>query len=300
MIRAVLFELGQTAAQRKNSDLDIVEALKTICAFSDGAGAKLKVVLLSEGETSKGSKLATQKRVPEERPAAMTRNSGLAPHFDPSDVMVITREQILNPDLKLIESAARHAGASITECLLVAKAHSLLEKAQALGMSVLAIGKIKPAIPSFTNWLEAPYKVARLVAPSLHANIEKAISFQLLRQEGITNFRFLSKEGSMRFHGQGSRKVPLRAGDLEELEGTLVDMTVDVSVDCNIPGDTCSFEVSEPSQQDYLETTTYVRGLVRKGHVSNESGPLLPGVTHVIKKNTDGSSKLTRKRRSAR
>jgi hypothetical protein len=106
------------------------------------------------------------------------------------------------------------------------------------------------------------------------------------------------KEGAkVRARAQQWHSVPNpKAGNKEDIE---VPIPVDVEIDLNKKGGVRSVKADQPDSETLADAASFVETLAANEQVTDESGPLPPGVTHRIETDEKGRKRLVQKRYSA-
>ena len=284
MTRILLLDLGDTLVRGNEVLPHVHEALTALAEFRTEDGRKLAVALVSDFDRPSPPPSAVKIKVIFDQYVSLLEKLGLRKFFEPvrKHVTLSTQAGVKKPDPKIFTLALKHLGVSadLADCIFVTEnaAHVAYCREQ-LGMSALQFGV------DFHDWSEALVLLAPIVAPS---GMNHALALEAFgRVHGLEGFSSVEPRPGFPLKGQAQRWVAVTGADLGEAAGAFVRLPVQVEVTKGTEGKLAT-NVSEPSEGDIAEATSYVRGLVARGDIG-------PTATHELVRDASGRRLLRRR-----
>ncbi len=271
MIRVLLLDLGGTLVDANaGAPLPgVVDALSALSKFETADGEPLQLALVSDFTMAPvGASRADVDRIVRDY-LALLDGFGLRRFFRPVDrhVTLSTQAGVNKPDRAVYELALTRLGtpARIADCLSITEDAAHVAACKRLGMKALQFGT------DFTDWLDAPFLIRRLVARASTVDAAAVLGPWLaargLRLVAVQSATAAKVTAAVR-KGPGA-EVPI---------AVRFDATGRVVVD---DGD------------------AFLHSLVASGQAAPPGGALPPGATHTLELDDEGEPRATRKRFSA-
>jgi FMN phosphatase YigB (HAD superfamily) len=291
MIRVLFFDLGNTLLREADRVLfpHVIDALQTISQLKDEAGSSLKRVLASN--------FPAQLPVPDSKLAqvfaevvGILRHAGLAEFFEPIDRHVTISAQAghAKPDGEFFIKALQRLGGAQTlaECVMITEDAAHIAACRNLGMKTLQFGghvSPPPANADFSNWLDAPMLLARLVSPHHTANVETAIRGRLEAAFPVNISSVEPSHATSTVRAHGTRLIKVTDPELGDLDGLHVEVPIHPTIQLDVAGRPIAFDGLHPSAKDIAESTSNLKSQASTGQISgvNES-PLGPTLKVVV------------------
>jgi hypothetical protein len=130
--------------------------------------------------------------------------------------------------------------------------------------------------------------LATMIAPGA-VNLAAALQ-PWAAARGLDNISLLEEPSGVTY-AQAQMWVPISGAELEEAEGAHVPLPVRIDLPADSRG-RITPRVGTPSPEDVKEAASYVRGLVARGEIGTDTGPL---ATHKIETDKRGRRLLKRR-----
>lgn len=287
MSRVLLLDLGETLIHGMTVLPHVPEALAAIAEFKGDNGKPLQRALVSDTEMSSPPPTPAKiKPIVDDYTATLT-TLGLRSLFEPlsKHVTLSAHAGVLKPDRKVFALAVKRLGvaAKLADCVFVTENPDHIRHCRdELGMKTLQFGK------DFTDWADGPLLLATMVAP---ATVNLAAALQpWAAARGLENLSLLEDRPGVPY-AQAQMWVPISGAELEEAEGAHVPLPVRIDLPVDSHG-RITPRVGTPSREDVKEAASYVKGLVARGEIGTDTGPL---ATHKIETDKRGRRLLKRR-----
>ncbi len=301
MIKAVLFDVGDTLIRQGAAIENAAGALNVVSGFQTASGDPLQMGIVSDFKPVSPPRTDFKLAQLEEEFCDILKAAGLAEFFEPFDkkVTTSTRAGVNKPDRQIFELAVNRLGieATLAECLFVTENISHLLACSGLGMNVVRYGSGPGIQPAFVDWQQGPAILAAQLGGSDSGNNLAAVSFFLQADRGLGGFH--GQRAGTTIKGQANQPTQLQAPRLGDSSGTRVDIPVDVEVSLAADGSVGRVEVGVVSSEMVDDAVTFFGSLLDNKQVVLSSEPL-GKATHVIEVDQMGERKLVRRRYSSR
>ncbi len=284
-----MLDLGDTLMQGTTVLPHVPDALQAFQQFRGDDGKPLALCLVSDFDMPTLPATPTKIKPIFARYIAILDQLHLRPFFEPVNrrVTLSTHAGVLKPNRKIFEFALRRLGvaAQLSDCIFITEcARHVNHCRQELGMKALQFGK------DFTDWSQAPMLVAALAAPG-SVNLAPSLRAWSAGQ-GLESLSGIEEGGEAGVVlAQARRWVPLVGKQLADLDGVHVSLPVPLELRTDANG-RLSCNAGQPSPEDVAEAASYVRGLVARGELGKQAGPL---ATHEVETDPQGRRLLKRR-----
>jgi hypothetical protein len=287
MSRVLLLDLGDTLIHGTTVLPHVQEALTALAEFKADNGKPLQRALVSDTEMPAPPPTPAKVKPIFERYVATLEAVQLRSFFEPvsKHVTLSAHAGVLKPDRKVFALAIKRLGATakLTDCVFVTENPDHIKHCRdELGMKTLQFGK------DFTDWADAPLLLSSMVAPG-SVNLASALQ-PWAAARGLENVS-LVEEGPGVTYAQAQMWVPISGAELEEAEGAHVPLPVRIDLPADSHG-RITPRIGQPSREDVKEAASYVKGLVARGEIGTDTGPL---ATHKIETDKRGRRLLKRR-----
>ena len=288
MSRVLLLDLGETLIHGTTTVLPHVqEALTALAEFKGDNGKPLQRALVSDTEMPSPPPTPAKIKPIFDGYVATLTTLQLRSFFEPvsKHVTLSAHAGVLKPDRKVFALAVKRLGvtAKLTDCVFVTEnADHIRHCRQQLGMKTLQFGK------DFTDWADGPLLLSTMVASGT-VNLTAALQ-PWAAARGLDNISLIEEQAGA-VYAQAQMWVPISGADLEEAEGAHVPLPVRIDLPADSHG-RITPRIGRPSPGDVKEAASYVKGLVARGEIGNDTGPL---ATHTIKTDKTGRRLLKRR-----
>lgn len=288
MARVLLLDLGETLIHDTTVLPHVPQALEALAEFKGDNGKPLQMALVSDTEMPAPPPTAAKIKAIFDRYVATLESLQLRPFFDPvaKHVTLSAHAGVIKPDRKVFALAVKRLGvrAKLSDCVFVTEsAEHIKHCRETLGMKALQFGK------DFTDWSDAPLLLSAMIAPD-HTNLAVALK-PWGEGKGLEDVSLLQGPFAAGLQAEARRWVPLSGSGLDEAEGAYVPLPVHVDLRTDAQG-RITPRIGTPSPDDVKEATSYVKGLVARGEIGDDSGPL---TTHTIETDERGRRRLRRR-----
>lgn len=287
MSRVLLIDLGETLIHGMTVLPHVPEALAAISEFKGDNDKPLQRALVSDTEMPAPPPTPAKIKPIFDQYVATLATLQLQSFFDPvsKHVTLSAHAGVLKPDRKVFALAIKRLGvtAKLADCVFVTENPDHIRHCRdELGMKTLQFGK------DFTDWAEGPLLLAPMVAP---ARVNLAAALQpWAAARGLESISLLEEPTGVTY-AQAQMWVPISGAGLEEAEGANVPLPVRIDLPADSRG-RITPRVGTPSQEDVKEAASYVKGLVARGEIGPDTGPL---ATHTIETDKRGRRLLRRR-----
>jgi len=288
MSRVLLLDLGETLIHGTTTVLPHVqEALAALAEFKGDDGKPLQRALVSDTEMPPPPATPTKIKPIFDDYVATLAALQLRSFFEPvsKHVTLSAHAGVGKPDRKVFALALKRLGvtAKLTDCVFVTEnADHIRHCREELGMKTLQFGK------DFTDWAEGPLLLATMMAPGT-TNLAAALQ-PWAAARGLDNISLVEEQPGAAY-AQAQMWVPISGADLEEAEGSHVPLPVRIDLPADSHG-RITPRIGRPSPDDVKEAASYVKGLVARGEIGTDTGPL---ATHRIETDDRGRRLLKRR-----
>jgi len=287
MSRVLVLDLGDTLIHGTTVLPHVPEALAALAEFQADNGKPLQRALVSDTEMPAPPPTPAKIKPIFERYVATLDTVQLRSFFEPvsKHVTLSAHAGVLKPDGKVFTLALKRLGvtAKLGDCVFVTEnADHIRHCREQLGMQALQFGK------DFTDWSEGPLLLSTMVAAGA-VNLSAALQPWAVAR-GLENVSLVEEKPGVTY-AQAQMWVPLSGADLEEAQGAHVPLPVRIDLPADSQG-RITPRIGRPSPEDVKEAASYVKGLVARGEIGKDTGPL---ATHTIE--TDKAGRRLLKRR---
>jgi hypothetical protein len=287
MGRVLLLDLGETLIHGTTVLPHVPEALTALGDFKGDNAKPLQSALVSDTEMPTPPTTPAKIKPIFERYVATLDTLGLRSFFEPvsKHVTLSAHAGVLKPDRKVFVLALKRLGvtARLVDCVFVTENPDHIRHCrEQLGMKTLQFGK------DFTDWAEAPLLLSTMIAGGT-VNLAAALQ-PWAAVRGLESLSLVEEKPGVAY-AQAQMWVPISGADLEEAEGAHVPLPVRI----DLPTDThgrITPRIGKPSPEDVKEAASYVKGLVARGEIGTDTGPL---ATHMIETDSRGRRLLKRR-----
>ncbi len=299
MIRFLLFELEKTLVDSQGKVVaHVIGALKTMKSFRMDTGERPVMCLICEG--SAGRNAVDDKFA--ELDSRLER-LGLSFFFDPAGqrVTLIEDGNVHRFDRHLFETALSQSKSDATpdQCVFFTGDPDVARAARSLTIRTLEFTPYQDAGMDFTDWLESPLLVAKIVGSNRLKNTEVALRAYLAATENIDLFSLSASSDPDTFLGNSSTWHPITSEKLRNLSGINVKLPAEIRVKLDASGKVKTVERTGPAPGDKEEATHFVESLLTHGQIASESSVAPGDATHEISTDSEGRRYLVRKRFTA-
>jgi len=283
-----MFDLGGTLVDGTRPFPHVPEALSALTRFETEDGDRFEHCLVSDFTMADPPAGPAQVRARFREYLDLLDGFGLRGYFRPAErrITLSTHAGVRKPDPRVYRTALSRLGspATLQECLVVTEDGAHLAACSALGMTTLGFG------PDFTDWLDAPLLVRRLVAPASSTDTYQALRPWFAARDARL-VAVIDAEGAAR--AQVRIRVPVTGPD-----GTpgARRTTTTSTVVFDPSGRVQALTGSAPADD---ETAVLLDSLRAGGQLGVAGAPLAPGVTHTEAIDEHGSLVPRRRRFSA-
>ena len=287
MSRVLLLDLGDTLIHEMSVLPHVPEALAAISEFKGDDNKPLQRALVSDTEMPAPPPTPAKIKPIFDRYVATLATLQLQSFFEPvsKHVTLSAHAGVLKPDRKVFALAIKRLGATakLADCVFVTENPEHIRHCRdVFGMKTLQFGK------DFTDWAEGPLLLATMVAPGT-VNLAAALQ-PWASARGLENLSLLEERPGVPY-AQAQMWVPISGAELEEAEGAHVPLPVRIDLPLDSKG-RITPRVGTPSTEDLKEAASYVKGLVARGEIGTDTGPL---ATHTIETDKRGRRLLKRR-----
>lgn len=287
MSRVLLLDLGDTLIREMKVLPHVPEALAALAEFKGDDGKPLKRALVSDTRMPALPPTPAKIKPIFDEYLATLDAVQLRSFFEPvsKNVTLSAHAGVMKPDRKVFELALKRLGATakLSECVFVTEnADHIRHCRDELGMKTLQFGK------DFTDWSDGPLLLSTMIAPG-KTNLEPSLQ-QWAAARGLQNVSLLEERPGVTF-AQAEMWVPISGAGLEEAEGANVPLPVRIDLPTDAHG-RITPHVGTPAPDDVKEAASYVKGLVARGEIGTDTGPL---ATHTIETDKNGKRLLKRR-----
>lgn len=287
MSRVLLLDLGETLIHGTAVLPHVPEALAAIAEFRGDNGKPLQRALVSDTEMPAPPPSPAKIKAIFDRYVGTLATLQLRSFFEPVSKHVTLSAQagVLKPDRRVFTLAVKRLNvtAKLGDCVFVSEnADHVRHCRERLGMKALQFGK------DFTDWSDGPLLLSTMVAPGT-VNLAAALQ-PWAAARALENVSLVEEKPGVTY-AQAQMWVPISGADLEEAEGAHVPLPVRIDLPFDTHGRLAP-RVGTPSREDVEEAGSYVKGLVARGEIGRDNGPL---ATHTIE--TDKAGRRLLKRR---
>jgi hypothetical protein len=287
MARVLLLDLGETLVHDTTVLPHVPQALEALAEFKGDDGKPLRLALVSDTEMPPPPQTAAKIKAIFDRYVATLDTLQLRSFFDPATkhVTLSAHAGVFKPDRKVFALAVKRLGvtATLSDCAFVTEnAEHIKHCRETLGMKALQFGK------DFTDWSDAPLLLSEMIAPG-RVNLAAALK-PWGAARGLEDLSLVEEEPGV-VYAQGQVWAPLSGADLEEAQGAYVPLPVRVDLRIDTQG-RITPHVGKPSPEAVKEAASYVKGLVARGEIGDDSGPLS---THKLETDERGRRMLKRR-----
>jgi hypothetical protein len=287
MSRVLLLDLGDTLIHGTTVLPHVPEALAALAEFQADNGKPLQRALVSDTEMPAPPPTPAKIKLIFDRYVATLDTVQLRSFFEPvsKHVTLSAHAGVLKPDGKVFRLALKRLGvtAKLGDCVFVTEnADHIRHCREQLGMQALQFGK------DFTDWSEGPLLLSTMVAPGA-VNISAALQPWAVAR-GLENVSLVEETPGVTY-AQAQMWVPISGADLEEAQGAHVPLPVRIDLPADSHG-RITPRIGGPSPEDVKEAASYVKGLVARGEIGKDTGPL---ATHTIETDKVGRRLLKRR-----
>ena len=236
MIRVIMFDLGNTLVRESDLTLfpHVPEALRTLGRFTDDAERKLPLCLVSNFPQKLPVPTAELPQVFASFLEILDK-VGLTNFFQPVErcVTLSAHSGMAKPHAACFATALRRLGLAtgFDSCFFITEEAEHVAHVRQLGMQALQFAGHQtpaPAGSDFTDWAEAPLRIARTGFPDNPDNLKWALRGFL---EATRDLLVSNVEGSERhFDVQATTRVPLPGQPSGILNGVLFEVPIKLSV----------------------------------------------------------------------
>ena len=286
----LMLDLGETLIHDMKVLPFVPEALTAFMQFEDADRQPLAMCLVSDFDMPAPPATAAKIATIFKRYVALLDQLDLRRFFERVDehVTLSTHAGVRKPDQKIFELAIKRlrVTAKLADCIFITEDEDHIRHCRdALGMKVLQFGT------DFHSWSEAPVRVAALSATG-DVNLPAALS-AWGKPHGLHAVSDVMKGGEPgTLHAQAQQWVPLSGHGLGTLEGVHVQLPVALGLRLEPDGRIHSVQTGSPSREDMAEAASYLRGLVARGELGEQAGPV---ATHRIETDSEGRRFLRRR-----
>jgi hypothetical protein len=299
MIRFLLFELEKTLVDGQGKVVaHVIGALKTMKSFRMDTGERPVMCLICEGSADRN---AVDDKFAEM--GSRLQTLGLNSFFDPirQRVTLIEDGHVQRFDRHLFETVLSQSKSDATpdQCVFFTGDPDVARAARSLSIKTLALTPYQDARMDFTDWLESPLLVAKIVGSNRLKNTEVALRAYLAATESIDLVSLTATTDPDTFLGNSSTWQPITSEKLRDMSGINVKLPAEIRVKLDASGKVKTVERTGPAPSDREEAAHFVESLLVHGQIASESG-LAPGdATHEIRTDSEGRRYLVRKRFTA-
>jgi hypothetical protein len=304
MSRILMLDVGNTLIREADGTLfpHVLPALETIRAFTTPSGEVLGRCLVSN--------YPRDLPVPAEQLPQVFQSflnllpPQLAALFEPADRLITLSAYAgaAKPDRRVFEKAVERLGAraGLSECLFITEEADHIAACRRLGMQTLQFGGHQSPPPpgsDFTDWLEAPLLIARLLDPSGHTNLASALRARLaVVAPQLEKVKVEPGPGPRRLRAHAQAWAPVNDPSLGELDGVHVAVPVHLEARLDERGHLLGIEGGTPDAGDLAEAAQMMRSLAATGQVATPANPAPRAATHQVETDPQGRRYLKRKR----
>jgi hypothetical protein len=287
MSRVLLLDLGETLIHETTVLPHVPEALAAVAEFKGDNGKPLQLALVSDTQMPSPPPTPAKIKPIFDDYVATLATLQLRSFFEPvsKHVTLSAHAGVRKPDRKVFALAVNRLGvtAKLADCVFVTEnAGHVRHCREELGMKTLQFGK------DFTDWSDGPLLLSTMVAPGT-VNLAAALQ-PWAAARGLENLSLLEDPAGVTY-AQAQMWVPISGAELEEAEGAHVPLPVRIDLPADSRG-RITPRVGTPSPEDVKEAASYVRGLVARGEIGTDTGPL---ATHKIETDKRGRRLLKRR-----
>jgi hypothetical protein len=304
MIRVLMLDLGDTLVKNNSVLPHVPEALEVLTRFETESEALLVLSLVSDYDMP--TLPATPRKVSTifNRYVALLDEVELKKFFEPVErrVTLSTQAGVFKPDPQIFKKAIQRLRLriSLNECLFITENAEHVKACRSLGMTALLFDSINPSQGDFSDWVEAPLLIAKIVNSKSALNKRLALQLQLATTYDVQLISLRDPQSKNVIHGLAKKlfPVPLKSskGKSETIE---VPFTVNVDILFNKQGMIREVKTDRPTAEAFTESADYLETLEANNQISHGEGGLKGSETHELKTDEKGRKLLTRKRFTA-
>jgi hypothetical protein len=287
MASVLLLDLGETLVHDTTVLPHVPQALEALAEFKGHNGKPLQMALVSDTEMPAPPPTSAKIKAIFDHYVATLDSLQLRLFFDPvaKHVTLSAHAGVSKPDRKVFALAVKRLGvtAKLSDCVFVTEnAEHIKHCRETLGMKALQFGK------DFTDWSDAPLLLSAMIAPG-QTNLAAALK-PWASSRGLEDLSVVQERPGV-MYAQAQMLVPISGAELEEAEGSYVPLPVRIDLPADSHG-RITPRIGRPSSEDVKEAASYVKGLVARGEIEKENGPL---ATHHIETDDRGRRLLKRR-----
>ena len=300
MIDFLLFELEKTLVDSQGKVVaHVIDALKTMKSFRLDTTGKCPVMcLICEGSADRNAvddKLAEL--------GSRLETLGINGFFNPvgQRVTLIEDEDVQRFDRHLFETALSQSKSDATpdQCVFFTGDPDVARAARSLTIKTLEFSPHQDGGIDFSDWLESPLLVAKIVGSNRLKNTEVALRAYLAATENIDLISLTASTDPDTFLGSSSTWHPITSEKLRDLSGINVKLSAEIRVQLDASGKVKTVERTGPGPSDKEEAAHFVESLSTHGQIASESSVASGNATHEISTDSEGRRYLVRKRFTA-
>jgi len=299
MIRFLLFELEKTLVDSQGKVVaHVIDALKTMKSFRMDTGKCPVMCLICEGSADRN---AVDDKFAEL--GSRLETLGLKGFFDPvgQRVTLIEDGNIQRFDQHLFETALSQPVSDATpdQCVFFTGDPDVARIARSLTITTLEFAPYQDAEIDFTDWLESPLLVAKIVGSNRLKNTEVALRAYFAATENIDLVSLTASTDPDTFLGNSRTWHPITSEKLRDLSGVNVKLPAEIRVQLDASGKVKTVERTGPAPTDKEEAAHFVESLLTHGQIASQSSVAPHDATHEISTDSEGRRYLVRKRFTA-
>jgi hypothetical protein len=299
MIHFLLFELENTFVDREGKVIaHVIDALNTMTSFRMDTGKGPVMCLIAEGSADRN---AVSDKFAEL--SSRLETLGLKRFFDPVGQRVTLMEggNIHRFDRHLFDTALSQSArnAKPDQCVFFTGDPDVARVARNLTITTLEFAIHQDDGIDFTDWLESPLLVAKIVGYNRLKNTEVALRAYLAATQNIDLISLTASADPDTFVGNSSTWQPITSEKLRHLSGINVKLPAEIRVQLDASGKVKTVERIGPATSDKEEAAHFVESLITHGQIASQSSAASRDATHEITTDSEGRRYLVRKRFTA-